>query len=207
MSEAKAGRIKAMKTTTRIEIDLTPLKKLAMPLLFAASLFTTARAAEPPQVSDTAPNFKLNTLDDKPVELKQLTASNPVVLVVLRGWAGYQCPICTRQVHDFVAHAADFAAEKAQVLMVYPGPAENLKAHAQDFLQDKQWPKQFMFVTDPNYTFTVAYGLRWDAPSETAYPSTFIIVTNGIVRFAHVSHSHGDRVSATTALEALRTLK
>ncbi|HZI31191.1 MAG TPA: hypothetical protein VFF11_02550, partial [Candidatus Binatia bacterium] len=61
-----------MKTTTTIEINLTPLKKLAMPLLFAASLFTTARAAEPPQVGDAAPNFTLNTLDDKPVELRQL---------------------------------------------------------------------------------------------------------------------------------------
>ena len=196
-----------MKTAARIKIGLAELKNAAMTLFFAAGLFTSARAAGPPKAGDVAPNFTLNTLADKPVELKQLTASNPVVLVVLRGWPGYQCPICTRQVHDFVARADEFAADKAQVLMVYPGPAENLKAHAQEFLQDKEWPKDFLFVVDPDYTFTAAYGLRWNAPNETAYPSTFIIDKKGIVRFTHVSHSHGDRVSATGVLEALRTLR
>ena len=195
-----------MKTTIRIETGLGTLKNLAVALLIVAGL-STARAALPPQVGDAAPNFTLKTLDGKPIELNQLVTSNPVVLVVLRGWPGYQCPICTRQVHDFVAHADEFAAQKAQVLMVYPGPAEDLKAHAQEFLQDKQWPKDFLFVIDPDYTFTTAYGLRWDAQNETAYPSTFIIDTKGKVRFAHVSKSHGDRVGATTALEALRNLK
>lgn len=195
-----------MKSTNQIGIGFRAWNKLAMTLLFVAGLFT-ARAAEPPQVGDAAPNFTLNTLEGKSIELKQLATNRPVLLVVLRGWPGYQCPICTRQVHDFVAHADEFAARNVQVLMVYPGPAENLKAHAQDFLQDKQWPKEFLFVIDPDYTFTKAYGLRWDAPNETAYPSTFIIDKEGKVRFAHVSKSHGDRVGATTALEALRTLK
>ncbi len=91
--------------------------------------------------------------------------------------------------------------------MVYPGPAEDLKAHAQEFLQDKQRPKDFLFVIDPDYVFTTAYGLRWDAKSETAYPSTFVIDRAGKVRFAHVSKTHGDRVSATAALAALQSLK
>jgi thioredoxin-dependent peroxiredoxin len=195
-----------MKSREKMMTGFATWKRLAIPWLFIAGLFT-AQAALPPQVGDAAPNFTLKTLDDKPVELKQLAATAPVVLVVLRGWPGYQCPICTRQVHDFVAHADGFAAQKAQVLMVYPGPAENLKAHAQDFLQDKQWPKDFLFVTDPDFSMVNAYGLRWNAPHETSYPSTFVIATNGTVRFAHISHSHGDRVSAATALEALRALK
>lgn len=195
-----------MKTTTETGIGTGTLKHLATALLVVAGL-STARAALPPQLGDAAANFTLNTLDGRSVELKQLVTHRPVVLVVLRGWPGYQCPICTRQVHDFVAHADEFGAQRAQVLMVYPGPAENLKAHAQEFLQDKQWPKDFLFVIDPDYAFTSAYGLRWDAQNETAYPSTFIIDTKGTVRFAHVSNSHGDRVGATAALESLRTLK
>ncbi|MDE3067034.1 MAG: redoxin family protein [Verrucomicrobiota bacterium] len=138
---------------------------------------------------------------------RQLVTNRPVVLVVLRGRPGYQCPICTRQVHDFVTHADEFAAQNAQVLMVYPGPAENLKARAQEFLQNKQWPKDFLFVIDLDYKFTTGYGLRWDAKNETACPSTFSIDTKGKVRFAHVSKSHGDRVGATAALDALQTLK
>jgi peroxiredoxin len=181
-----------------------PLRSVLTALIFAA---LSATAGTPPAVDDTAPDFTLKTVDGKPVALKQLTAESPVVLVVLRGWPGYQCPLCTRQVHDFVPHAAEFASTGGRVLMVYPGPAQSLQAHAQEFLQDKNWPKDFLFVMDPDYTFTTAYGLRWDAKGETAYPSTFIIDKSQKVRFAHVSKQHGDRVSAAAALKALQGMK
>ena len=172
-----------------------------LPLFFG--LLAAARAA-PPQVGDAAPNFTLRTLEGRPVELHALTAKSPVVLVVLRGWPGYQCPLCTRQVHDFVAHAPEFKARGAQVLMVYPGPAEKLAAHARDFLRDKAWPEDFLFVVDPDYTFTNTYGLRWDAKNETAYPSCFVIARGGRIEVATISKSHGGRVVAAQALAALK---
>jgi outer membrane biosynthesis protein TonB len=49
--------------------------------------------------------------------------------------------------------------------------------------------------------------LRWNAKNETAYPSTFIVDRSGNIGFAQVSHSHGGRVSATAALEAVRAAK
>lgn len=168
---------------------------------------TPVSAAEAPQAGGLAPDFTLETLDGRSIELKQLAAKRPIVLVVLRGWPGYQCPICTRQVNEFVSREADFARSGAQVLMVYPGPADDLKVHAQEFLQDKQWPADFLFVLDPDYAFTNAYALRWDAPGETAYPSTFVIDRGGRIRFAHISHTHGDRISAQSALEALAELR
>ena len=60
-----------------------------------------------------------------------------------------------------------------------------------------------LLVLDPDYSFTKAYGLRWDAPKETAYPSSFIIGKDGKVAFAHVSKKHGDRVGVKTVLKAL----
>jgi peroxiredoxin len=179
---------------------------LAMVFVFATSLLV-ARAGSTPQVGDAAPNFTLSTLDDKPVELKQLTGKKIVVLVVLRGWPGYQCPLCTRQVQDLVKSASQFEERDVQVLLVYPGPADNLKAHAQEFAQDKQWPKGFLLVTDPDYNFTESYGLRWNAKNETAYPSTFIVDRDNKVRFAHVSQEHGNRVNAAAALKALDNIK
>jgi len=166
----------------------------------------TLQAGEIPKVGDSAPDFTLKTLDDQSVHLSELTAKQPVVLVVLRGWPGYQCPICTRQVHDFVTQADAFAG-KAHVVMVYPGPATNLQAHAEDFLKDKQWPKDFTFVIDPDYAFTKSYSLRWEAPGETSYPSTFVIDTKGMVQFVKTSKSHGGRASAGEALAALAKLK
>ena len=175
-------------------------------LMLVAAAFSAAAilaVAATPVVGDIAPNFTLLTLDDKAVELEALTTTGPVVLVVLRGWPEYQCPVCTRQVQDYIASAAEFAQRGARVLMVYPGPADRLKAHAQEFLQDKQWPAGFTFVTDPDCVFTHAYGLRWEAKKETAYPSTFIIGRGGRIRFAHVSKTHGNRLAAARALAEL----
>jgi peroxiredoxin len=156
-----------------------------------------------PKVGDMAPDFTLKTLDDKSVQLSDLTARSQVVLVVLRGWPGYQCPYCTKQAHDYVKNAEKLKAAGVQVVMVYPGPADDLKAHATEFLQNKDWPKDFLFVLDPDYSFTKSYGLRWDAPKETAYPSTFIISKDGKVTFAHISKQHGDRVGSDAVLKAL----
>jgi peroxiredoxin Q/BCP len=164
----------------------------------------TMNAANPPQVGDQAPDFTLKTLDDQTVRLSALTAKGKVVLVELRGWPGYDCPFCTEQVHNYISDADQLKAAGVQVLMVYPGPADDLKAHASGFLQNKNWPADFLFVLDPDYSFTKSYGLRWDGSNETAYPSTFIIDTENKVQFAHVGKVHDDRVSAATVLTALK---
>ena len=90
--------------------------KFALSFLSALFLTFACAAAEPAKVGDTAPDFTLNTLDGKAVKLSAENAREPVVLVMLRGWPGYQCPLCTRQVHDFVANADSFAG-KARVMM------------------------------------------------------------------------------------------
>jgi thioredoxin-dependent peroxiredoxin len=81
-----------------------------------------------------------------------------------------------------------------------------LKAHARQFVEDKHWPANFTLVLDPDYAVINAYGLRWDASKETAYPATLVIDKGGTVRFAHVSQTHGNRLSATRALAELPSL-
>lgn len=178
---------------------------LALLLAIAATSFTL-RAAEPPQMGAAAPDFTLKTMDAKSVTLNAETAKLPVVLIMLRGWPGYQCPLCTKQIHEFVQQADAFTG-KARVIMVYPGKSESLEIHAEDFLKDKQWPKDFLFVTDPNYAFTKSYGLRWEAPGETSYPSTFVIDKKGIVQWVKISKSHGGRATPAETLAALSKLQ
>ena len=127
----------------------------------------------------------------------------PVVLVMLRGFPGYQCPICTVQVGQLMGNADDFAAAKANVILVYPGPAEGLKAHAKEFVQGKAIPVNFNLLLDPDFSFTNQYGLRWNAKNETSYPSTFVLNDAGEVLFAKVSHSHGDRAKIEDIMAAL----
>lgn len=160
--------------------------------------------AAPPKVGGPAPDFSLQTLAGQTVTLSTLTSNRPVVLLVLRGWPGYQCPLCTAQVGDYISSAAAFEQAGVQVVMVYPGPAANLKAHAGEFVNGKNWPEKFLLVTDPDFKMINSYDLRWNAPGETCYPSTFILDRKGTVRFAKISHTHGDRTKATEVLSKLK---
>jgi thioredoxin-dependent peroxiredoxin len=183
------------------------LSRLLCLLLFTCVLALTATAQQttstPPAVGDKAPDFTLSTQQGKRVRLADVTAQAPVVLVVLRGYPGYQCPLCNLQVQDFLKNAQGFAEAKTRVILVYPGPPENLNARAAEFFTDKPLPAHFELLLDPGYEFTNRYGLRWDAPKETAYPSIFLIDQKGIVFYAKVSKTHGGRAKAAEILEAL----
>lgn len=159
-----------------------------------------------PKVGEKAPGFELTALDGARVTLEGELYHGPVVLVLLRGWPGYQCPFCTRQFADFLAHAKEIAGIGARVVWVYPGPADQVEQRAREFTAARPMPGNFRVTTDPDYKFTLAYGLRWDAPNETAYPATFVIDRTSIVRFAQISAGHDGRAQAADVLKALATL-
>ena len=185
---------------------------LPLLILFVCSVLigAPAPAQEPamgmqvPATGAQAPNFTLLTPTGHPVSLASETKKGTTVLVVLRGFPGYQCPYCAKQVHDFVDHAPGFAAKHVNVLLVYPGPPADLDQHAKEFLaKQANLPANVIMVTDPDYKMTNLYNLRWDAPQETAYPSTFILDRRGTVLFEKISHSHGDRTTAQDILDQL----
>lgn len=179
---------------------------LWMVTLFALLAWSqTVQAADaPPKVGDVAVDFELQTMSGEKVRLSEQLKTGPVVLVVLRGFPGYQCPVCNQQVGQFLGQADKFQAAGAKVLLVYPGPAKNLNEKAEEFIKGKTVPEHFELLVDPDYGFTNAYHLRWDAPRETAYPSTFVIQKDGKITFAKVSMSHGGRTKADEILSALQ---
>jgi peroxiredoxin len=131
----------------------------------------------------------------------------PVVLVVLRGYPGYQCPYCNRQVQDFIQKSTAFAAAGARVVMVYPGPPQDLGNRAAEFMTGKVLPENFNLLLDPGYKFTNQYGLRWDEPNETAYPSTFVLDRHGVVFFSKIVKEHGARTTSAEILDVLPKTK
>lgn len=158
----------------------------------------------PPKLGDKATDFALQTMDGKTVSLYSQTKDKPVILVVLRGFPGYQCPVCSAQVRSLTAGAETL--KSANVLFVYPGPAKDLGAKAEEFLSAKPLPNGFQLVLDPDYKFTNQYHLRWDGKNETAYPSTFLIDSQNTIRFAKISKSHGGRASIKEIKDALRDI-
>lgn len=158
----------------------------------------------PPAIGDKVPDFELQSLAGTAVKLSEISQKGNVVLVVLRGFPGYQCPICSRQVGELLSQANELQQARAQVLLIYPGPPEKLKQRAQEFLGKRSLGEPFQMLLDPDYSFTNAYALRWDAPRETAYPSTFVIGQDLTVRYAKVSRTHGDRARTADVLQALK---
>jgi peroxiredoxin len=177
-----------------------------MMLTALASLALGQGSTLPPAVGEKAPPFEVPDLTGKTVRLAPLLKQGPVVLVVLRGYPGYQCPFCTRQVGELMQKSGEFESRKARVVLVYPGPSEGLTKYAGEFVAGKEMPKNFRFAMDPGYRFTQSYRLRWDAPNETAYPSAFVIARDGRIAYAKVSREHGGRAPVTELISALDKL-
>jgi peroxiredoxin len=170
--------------------------------LGAACGTVRAAAGEPPQAGSVAPDFSLSTIEGNKIRLSEMATKAPTVLVMLRGYPGYQCPFCTAQVGEYLGREADFRRAGGQVLLVYPG----VVTRAQEFLKEKKLPANFTMAVDPDFSFTKQYHLRWDAPNETAYPATFVLDKKRVVRFAKISRMHGDRAKVDDVLKALMTI-
>ena len=91
-------------------------------------------------------------------------------------------------------------------MLVYPGAVDNLQLRANQFLKEEKLPEPLALVLDPKYDFIQPLGLRWDKQGETAYPSTFVLDKNRVVKFAKVSKSHGDRAKAKDIVAALQAI-
>lgn len=157
-------------------------------------------------VGKTAIDFNLKTIQGDKIIFSEINSNSPVVLIVLRGWVGYQCPVCSRQVGQFIAEAEKLKELGAAVLLVYPGPSAELQTKANEFTEDFSLPDNFYFTLDSDYSMINKYGLRWDAPKETAYPSTFVVDKTGKIVYSKISKTHGGRAKADEVLEVLGKL-
>ena len=162
-------------------------------------------AASVPKVGDQAGDHTLDDVDGKPVRFSEQLKAGPLVVVVLRGWPGYQCPFCTKQVADLLAHAKEFdGAGKARCWCTRG--RRRTTGPRREFRKGREFPASLRLLVDPDYRFAASHGLRWDAPNETVYPATFVLDRQGVVRFARVSHEHGGRVAAKEILRVLSSL-
>lgn len=178
------------------------MKNIVLLGILLVSLNIAAQNSKGVKEGEMAPDFTLEDIDQNKVRLSDFKNKN-VVLIVLRGWPEYQCPVCSRQVGGLIAAEKEFASANAVVVMVYPGKSDNLINYAKEFSEDFTFPKNYYFLLDPDYSMINNYGLRWDAPKETAYPSTFVINKKGNVVFSKISQTHGGRSKIEEILEVL----
>lgn len=152
-------------------------------------------------------DFSGTTMHGAPFQLSRLIEKGSVALVMLRGFPGYQCPVCSTQVAGYIAKAAEFEKQITLVVFIYPGQVKGLDKKAKEFtspLEAKQGlPDNFIFVIDNDYAITNLLGLRWNVPNETAYPAAFVIDHKGYIQYVKISDSHHGRATAGEILEFL----
>ena len=162
---------------------------------------------KPLPVGEKAIDFDLPVIgEDTFLQLEDEYAKGPVVVIVLRGYPGYQCPLCSRQVGDLINRARALKAAAKRVILVYPGEGSELERHAERFMGSRSVPEPLILVRDPGMKMVSSWGLRWNAPRETAYPATYIIKGNGRVAWSKVSKSHAGRSTVEEILRELRKL-
>ncbi|MDX1925002.1 MAG: peroxiredoxin family protein [Pirellulaceae bacterium] len=185
--------------------DMRPLQQLSVFSVLILVISTGLLGADDRKLEsgDQALPFKSTDLEGKPFSFEPDKSGRWTVLVFLRGYPGYQCPLCSKQVGELLAVAEDLSKARADVVFVYPGVNKELTAKAKEFLADRQLPTGFSMAIDQDYAVINAYRVRWQAPRETAYPATFVIDPTGVIRYAKISQTHGDRAPVKDVLSAL----
>lgn len=192
-------------------------KALCLVLLVSTIFVSTANSliaagpADPMKVGDRVPDFELPVQgQDNYLKLSKLIDDGPVVVVVLRGFPGYECAMCSRQVSSFRnrvrALASALGDKPNRVVLVYPGDDKRLDQRADRFLGGRKLPDPLVMVRDPGMEMVTEWGLRWNARRETAYPATFVVGPGNRIKWAKISRSHSGRATVEEILRAIKDL-
>ena len=137
-----------------------------------AIIAAAALALTGPQVGAPAPDFHLTTLEGKPVTLAGLRGKT----VVINEWATW-CPPCRQETPDLIVAARKLGA-KGEVVFLGVDSTEAAPI-VRAFVAAKGLP--YAQAIDGDKAFSNAYSVR-------AYPSTFVISADGVLRARYVGN-------------------
>jgi peroxiredoxin len=137
-----------------------------------AIIAATALALTGPQVGSPAPDFHLRTLDGKPVALADFRGKT----LVVNEWATW-CPPCREETPDLIASAKKLGA-KGDVVFLGVDSTEAAPI-VRAFVAAKPMP--YTTAIDADKAFSKAYDVR-------AFPTTFVIAPDGVLRARYVGN-------------------
>jgi hypothetical protein len=83
-------RVMTIRTASRHLAAVILVLATAGPVVAAGGARPQAASGQPPVVGEAARDFTLTRIDGRVVTLSVLQTSGPVVVIMLRGWVGYQ---------------------------------------------------------------------------------------------------------------------
>lgn len=172
------------------------------------------------RVGAVAPRFALPDTNGASVELAQLLAQGPVVLIFYRGgW----CPFCNVYLRAFQLARPHLRALGAQVVLVSPEQAAYGRALSE------QHALLFPVLSDRGNRVARQYGLAFQMPAElrdeyladgvdlaerngepsweVPMPATFVIASDGRIAYAFVSADYTQRAEPAEVLAVLQRLR
>jgi antitoxin component YwqK of YwqJK toxin-antitoxin module/peroxiredoxin len=143
--------------------------------------------------------------DDEKLDLKQFRGEREVLLVILRGYAGYVCAYCAAQTKALRDHFEEFEALNTEVVIVYPGNRDRLEAFLKSYesLVDEEGELPFTVAYDQDFEMVDSLELR----SDLALPTTLLIDKDGVVRYAYIGTDKTDRPTAESLIAAIKRLR
>lgn len=185
-----------------------------------AALVATGQAQRALKAGDKAPDFTLNDPDGKPVSLRALLASGPLVLSFYRGvW----CPYCNMELQALQSALPAIQARGATLVAISPQTAPNSRRSQRDNKLD------FTILSDTKSEVANAFGIRFALPDYlvevyTAFkndlpvvnddpswvlpmPARYVIDTDGLIAYAEVNPDYTKRPDPSELLPVLDRLR
>lgn len=181
-------------------------------------------------VGDKAPNFRLKNYDGETRSLADYLKDGPVVLTFYRGlW----CPYCNLQLAAYNSRLGDIKALGANLVAISPEGAEGYKV-VQNSEMPKEAKDtviaapDFDVLHDAGTTLARQYGLTFTLPEAHknllgmmkvdiekangddtytfADPATYIIGTDGMIKWAFIPNNYRKRAEPDSIIEQLKKL-
>jgi peroxiredoxin len=147
------------------------------------------------------------------VDLNDWRDRSNVVLFVMRGFAGYVCPYCTKQTAEILQSSQDWKRRRAEVFIIYPGPEESIGEFLESVQEWQNETADFPSTPQPELSLfnqvTVLMDVEFKAVQslgligDPAIPATFVLNDQGMVKYAYAGKSPSDRPAFSSALEVL----
>ncbi|MBT3374140.1 MAG: redoxin family protein [Lentisphaerae bacterium] len=165
-----------------------------------------APAAQHPKVGQPFPYTRFVNGKGQVVDLATWTGKKNVLLVFMRGFPGYVCPTCTRHTAQLIERADELKERNAEVLLVYPGPTESIPqfvTSVSDLLKGSLTGElPVPILLDVDLAAVKAVGIE----SDLAWPASFIIGVDGLVKYGYIGKNYADRPTVDDVLGALDSL-
>jgi len=183
--------------------------------LFSQSeIAAESTAISPLLIGEKIPNIALSDVSGKKINLLELAAQKPSVIVFYRGgW----CPYCNLHLSELQTIEPDIIKAGYQIIAISPDSPESLQA---SISKNKL---KYILLSDNQTEASRGFGLAFQAPERYAemlskasaeqnknilpVPAVFVVNPAGEILFEHINPDYKKRLKGSLLLAVLKELK